>query len=231
MRVTADQRVVGAEIGTVGDFWQWAFSDLCDDDIKGWFAEWLVASLLRVQMTRRISWADSDIIIGDRSKCLRIEVKSTAHFQSWKLLDEYGDAIVSKPLAEDARVKRRFPPLMSRKGSGPVDPNDEKLHKSDLYVFALQSHTDPDSWNALDVSQWEFFFATKNQLAGKRAVTVKDLEEMEAGPLTAEEFSVRGRDEIRRRGFGEFVGSTLADRMADQARYSYEIDLNGERME
>lgn len=30
---------------TLLDFWCWAFSDLCDDDVKGIFAEWMVRAL------------------------------------------------------------------------------------------------------------------------------------------------------------------------------------------
>lgn len=68
-------------------FWKWAFSDLCDDDIKGIFAEWLVLKLLGIPSVRRVSWANSDIITPDG---VRIEIKSTSYWQSWKLLDEMG---------------------------------------------------------------------------------------------------------------------------------------------
>jgi hypothetical protein len=63
-----------ADLG-ITDFWSWAFSDLSDDDLKGIFAEWLVIRLLRNKSIRRVSWANSDIILGDG---LRVEVKATA---------------------------------------------------------------------------------------------------------------------------------------------------------
>ena len=31
---------------TLLDFWRWAFSDICDDDIKGILAEWMMGTLL-----------------------------------------------------------------------------------------------------------------------------------------------------------------------------------------
>jgi len=58
------------------DFWTWAFSDLCDDDLKGIFAEWLVMKLLDIPSVRRLSWANSDIITPDG---VRIEVKASSY--------------------------------------------------------------------------------------------------------------------------------------------------------
>ena len=231
MRVTPEQHLEEFPANvTVLEFWQWAFSDLCDDDVKGWFAEWMVGQLLRIPMTRRISWANSDLIVGDRPPYLRIEVKSTAYWQSWKLVDEFGNAITPKPLAENARGKLRFSGLTAKTATAPANSTDEVLHKSDLYVFALHKHTDHQSWNALDLAQWEFFLATKEQLVGKKSISVRDLEKMGAGPLTAHEFSKRGRDEISSRGYQEFVGSFLAERMADQAQYGYGYDAQGNRL-
>lgn len=46
----------------IAEFFQWAFSDLCDDDIKGWFAEWLIAKICQIPTKRRVSWANSDLI-------------------------------------------------------------------------------------------------------------------------------------------------------------------------
>jgi hypothetical protein len=224
MRVTPELRVKGFDpAGTVLDFWQWAFSDLCDDDIKGWFAEWLVGKLLKIPMTRRISWADSDLIIGTPEKNLGIEVKSTAYYQSWKLVNEYGESVIPKPLKNDARQTLRFSGLMAKTAIKPAVASDKRVHKSDLYVFALEKHMDYETWDALDITQWEFFLATKEQLSDKPSVTIRQLEEMGAGPLTAYEFSVRGREEITCRGFGEFTGSFLAERMADEAQYGREI--------
>ena len=182
---------------------------------------------MKIRMTRRISWANSDLIIGDKAPFLRIEVKSTAYWQSWKLVDEFGNAITPKPLAQNARDKLRFAGLMARTSTSPTHVTDEVLHKSDLYVFAFQKHLDYETWNAPDLAQWEFFLATKEQLGCKKSVSLRDLEMMGAGPLTAYEFSKRGREEIRSRGYGEFVGSFLAERMEDQSQYGYGYDAEG----
>ena len=83
---------------TVADFWRWAYSDLCDDDVKGIFAEWLVGRLLDLPMTRRFSWANCDIRTRDR---VSIEVKSSAWWQSWRLLN--GDGSPRERRAEPSK--------------------------------------------------------------------------------------------------------------------------------
>ena len=57
------------------DFWQWAFSDLQANSIRGIFAEWLVAKLLDIPLTVRDSWAESDLITPES---IKIEVKTKA---------------------------------------------------------------------------------------------------------------------------------------------------------
>jgi hypothetical protein len=52
----SDDRVSGGGVGlsdaSLLEFWRWAFSDLCDDDVKGIFAEWLVLKLLNIPHLR-----------------------------------------------------------------------------------------------------------------------------------------------------------------------------------
>src|ERR1039457_1400668 len=46
---------------TVLNFWQWAFSDFCDDDLKGWYAEWMVAILLGIRKEYKRNIANTEI--------------------------------------------------------------------------------------------------------------------------------------------------------------------------
>jgi hypothetical protein len=39
---------------TVLDFWRWAFGDLCHNNLRGIFAEWLVAQLLGIDLPRPV---------------------------------------------------------------------------------------------------------------------------------------------------------------------------------
>jgi hypothetical protein len=122
------------------DFWQWAFGDLCDDDIKGIFVEWMVAKLLGIQTARRISWANSDLktING-----VRIEIKSSSYWQSWKLLDGEGNLYNPPlyPITEKTHIT--FAGLKARDATLVSKDSDQPDLKSDVYIFAFQHETDP----------------------------------------------------------------------------------------
>lgn len=147
---------------TLLDFWRWAFSDLCDDDIKGVFAEWMVRALLGLPVTsgRRVSWADSDIVTNG----LGIEIKSTALLQSWKLVNADGTRKSGlKPATLDPH-KVRFAGLQARTAESPAKPDELRGFKSNFYVFCFQSETDPDRWDAWNLAQWEFYLMSRQEL-------------------------------------------------------------------
>ena len=131
------------------DFWRWAFANLCDDDVKGWFAEWLVGSLLGLPMTHRISWANSDLITPGG---IRIEVKASAYWQSWKRLNEDGTHKVVEVVPEARATTIRFGGLVA--GNSVELVGGPPSLKSDLYVFAFQRERDPELWDALNLDQW-----------------------------------------------------------------------------
>jgi hypothetical protein len=136
------------------DFWKWAFSDLCDDDLKGIFAEWIVFKLLGIPSARRLSWANSDIITAEG---VRIEIKASSYWQSWKLLDETGALRPTPlhPVSSDTQI--RFAGLKARDAVAVPNSDDPQLFKSQVYIFAFQHEKDIDRWNAMDLSQWEFY--------------------------------------------------------------------------
>ncbi len=175
---------------TLVDFWQWAFGDLCDDDIKGFFAEWLVHKLLGVDSPRRVSWANSDVVTPSR---VTLEVKATSYWQSWKVIDQHGQPY-AEPLykvpADDSKI--RFSGLTARDSTTVADMSTSPALKSQLYVFAFQHEKDITRWNAMDLSQWEFYVLRAEELAqlGGRSVSMKKLR-TKYGPLTAAEFVTR----------------------------------------
>jgi hypothetical protein len=179
-------------------FWQWAFSDLCDDDLKGIFAEWIVLQLLNIPGPRRISWANSDIITPDG---VRLEVKATSYWQSWKLIDEQG-RMRPKPLYElpsDARI--RFSGLTARDSTSVPSRSELRELKSDLYVFAFQHEKDIDRWDAMDLCQWEFYLLPRSRLLeiNERSISLTKLRsssEQEKG-LDAEAFVIKAREMIK----------------------------------
>jgi hypothetical protein len=169
------------------DFWKWAMADLCDDDVKGWFAEWLVLKLLGIESRRRVSWANSDVVTESG---VRIEVKATAYWQSWKVLDEFGKPKAERSHQDGPDSSIRFRGLRARDSSGVTDMAKDRALKSDLYVFAFQHERDIVKWNAMDLSQWEFYVLTSVEVASitpARTVSLARLRSVQR-PLSAEAF-------------------------------------------
>ena len=175
------------------DFWQWAYGDLCDDDIKGIYAEWLVHKLLGVRTNRRISWANSDVITPSG---VRIEVKSSAHWQSWKFTNEQGEFEIKKKYAVAPANKIRFSGFITR-DSTDSNQSDTPTLKSDLYIFAFQKEEEIEKWNAFDLNQWEFFLVTADELLshGWKSISLAKLRN-DFPVLNAAELSVLGRSAI-----------------------------------
>ncbi len=169
------------------DFWKWAMADLCDDDVKGWFAEWLVLKLLGVESRRRVSWSNSDVVTESG---VRVEVKASAYWQSWKVLDEFGKPMSERKYRDGPDSSVRFGGLRARDSSGVTDMAKDRALKSELYVFAFQHERDIVKWNAMDLSQWEFYVLTSVEVASiapARSVSLTRLRSLQL-PLSAEAF-------------------------------------------
>jgi hypothetical protein len=134
-------------VGTVGEFWQWAYSDILGNAIRGVFAEFLVGKALGdgALSRPRIEWDSYDLDY----RGYKIEVKSSAYVQTWH---RDGDAS-SKPrfgigerqcwIAEENRyveVPGRY---------------------NDCYVFCLYIG---GKEQVLDMAMWEFYVITTSQL-------------------------------------------------------------------
>jgi hypothetical protein len=154
------------------DFWHWAFRDLCDDDIKGIFAEWMILKLLDLPGIRRISWANNDLVT---TTGVTIEVKATAYWQSWKLLDAYGRILETpaRPMSSEETIG--FGGLTANDSEATNQADKARTYKSELYFFAFQNEKNPDVWNAMDLRQWEFYALRKSELTGARSIKLKTL--------------------------------------------------------
>lgn len=197
MQVGPDDAVHGAgghpDGATVLEFWRWAFADLSDDDVKGWFAEWLVGRILGLPMARRISWANSDHVTPEG---MRIEIKSSAYWQSWKLINEDGTARTVEPIVDPARARVYFAGLIA--GDSASTAAGAPRLKSDVYVFAFQKQADAAQWDALDLRQWDFHVLTKQEVAaiGTRSIGLARLRSA-CPPMTAAGLRARV-DDLRR---------------------------------
>jgi hypothetical protein len=169
--------------GTVLGFWRWAFGDLCPNDIRGVFSEWLVAQLLSIPLkATRESWGAWDLRTPEG---VTIEVKSCAYVQVWH--------------GEKQRPSRiSWSGLTGQTWDAETNLySGERTYNADLYVFCVQSEKDPHRWNALDLDQWRFYLLTREQVAG---LSVRSLSESRlrtlVQPMKAAEFRAAGRAAI-----------------------------------
>ena len=137
------------------DFWRWAFSDLLEDTLKGLYAEWLVGHLLGLPMNRggRFDYGNFDL---RSSGGLRVEVKSSAYWQSWKLRNPDGSPKTSHEIDRWRPTEKKRIVFGGLRAKDAVDRTNTTIgYKSDFYVFAFQSEQDLDRWDALNLDQWE----------------------------------------------------------------------------
>lgn len=136
------------------DFWRWAFSDLRMNDVRGVYAEWLVAKLLHLDPPPRDSWDCCDIRTPDGK---RIEVKSAAYVQAWNQ---------TKP----SRIT--FGSLRGRTWDPATGYSIERTFNADVYVFCLEIEKDPARWNALDLGQWRFYVLPRSVIEKRCFATI-----------------------------------------------------------
>ncbi len=83
----------GNKVGyRLSDFWEWGFSDLLNNTLRGAFCEFLIASALGLDLQScRNDWTPWDLTVpyqwqtgNTRRDEIHIEVKSCAYLQSWK---------------------------------------------------------------------------------------------------------------------------------------------------
>ena len=125
---------------TVLDFWRWAASDLADNVVRGWFAEFIVAAALGTHDGVRQSWDTVDV----KTKAGKtIQVKCSAYLQSWaqKKLSQVNFSV--KPArAWDQETGTR---------------EDRAGRHADVYVFVHQKHMDKATLDPLDLTQLDFY--------------------------------------------------------------------------
>ena len=128
---------------TVLEFWQWAMSDLRMNNARGYLAEFLVAKATGSPAVARIEWAPYDVLTSDGVK---VEVKAAGYLQSWTSATPTVPRWTYKSIDSESEWDETEARMIA------VDPN----HRVDVWVFALQTCRDPDSYDPLDIDQWEF---------------------------------------------------------------------------
>ena len=131
------------------DYWRWSGSMLLDNTSRGIFAEFLIAAALSLHKKPRIEWEECDFTMKSGTK---IEVKSSAYFQSWK----------------------QIRPAVIQFGIAPHRSWDTETGKywedvkrwADIYVFCV--FKGKKTLHVLDTSKWEFYVLPTEVLDQKR---------------------------------------------------------------
>ena len=137
--------------GTVGEFWQWAMSDMLNNRNRGILAEYLVGKALGADTlaSPRLEWDCYDLLYGDT----KIEVKSSAYVQAWHQSTQERSTIkfgVGEHDCWDAKTN--------------IYDATKKRH-ADIYVFCVfpAERSDP-TIDVLDVAKWAFYVITTDAL-------------------------------------------------------------------
>lgn len=130
----------GADIGfTVGDYWQFQYSNLLDK--LGNVAEFLVAKALDKECSDNCNgWTLYDI--GYKGK--RIEVKATSYYQAWK---------ESHEICEQRTFSIRKTHVEYQ------NSETDRERQNDIYIFCLENEKPENglSANPLNLENWQFY--------------------------------------------------------------------------
>ncbi|MBI2473941.1 hypothetical protein HYV70_05320 [Candidatus Uhrbacteria bacterium] len=160
---------------TVLDFWQYGFSNLNSNVLRGALAEFLVECALKEldAIEIRNPWGDYDVEYNGK----KIEVKSCSYLQDWdqpKLSVIRWAGLKAKSLYWSSAV-------------GDFQKNEQKEYKSDIYVLALLNHMETETLDILDLNQWCFYVLSKETLKvisrDKSAVSLSTLQKHNVEPV------------------------------------------------
>ena len=128
------------QIGNLIDFWRWAHSDLMGNAERGAIAEYIVATALNINHNPRVSWDKYDLL---SDKGIAVEVKTSGYIQTWE------QKTVSK-LIFGIQPTHAW-------DSNTNEYETVQKRQADVYIFCVHKHTDQQTVNPLDISQWDFY--------------------------------------------------------------------------
>ena len=163
------------EIKTV-DFWQWAYSDLMSNALRGVLAEYIVACATGCTQKPRAEWDAYDL---QTESGLKIEVKSAAYLQSWEQKR-------LSPIRFDIATKKGWDAKNNLTSA-------TSCRSADLYVFCVFAAQKKGSANPLDTDQWFFLLCSTPQInaqfGNQKSISLSSLEATSVKRLTYSELS------------------------------------------
>lgn len=145
---------VGQKKFSVLEFWQYGFSSLNSNVLRGALAEFIVENALKKNgdLEVRSPWGDYDVLYKGK----KIEVKNSSYIQDWdqnKFTTIQWTGLRAKKLYYSEAVTK----------FSDLDPVTD--YKSDIYVLALFKHQEHATLDILDMDQWCFYVLTKERLS------------------------------------------------------------------
>jgi hypothetical protein len=142
--------ITGLTARTVGDFWQWAYSDVLSNRNRSIFAEYLVGVALEAVDRPRVDWDSVDLTyLG-----CKVEVKSAA--------DGRGPEDEETPAKIQFSIRKSTDMEPGAGGNG-----DAKARFADVYVFCHYLERDAEKNDVLDVGAWDFYVLSTKALNKK----------------------------------------------------------------
>ncbi|MCU1493847.1 MAG: hypothetical protein JWO62_1611 [Acidimicrobiaceae bacterium] len=149
-----DSALPGTGSATVGEFWQWAFSDVLSNATRGAFGEYLVARCLGITSEPRIAWDAVDLRYHGHG----IEVKTSSRHQAWP-------SPKPTPPSFDIAAHRPWDPV-----TGLTEPVARRV--AGLYVFCHYVGPESSATSNLDrriavlnAENWEFYVTPTTAIA------------------------------------------------------------------
>lgn len=133
---------------TVHDFWKWAFSFVNENTLRGILAQYLVAWAIGDDRDFYDPWRSYDLTAPTGK---RIEIKTTAKAQVW----EHGE--------ENRKPKFEVTEKAYYTHEKGLDYSNIDFH-ADIYVLCHYKYEDSNTMDATNLSHWEFWVLTKEQL-------------------------------------------------------------------
>ena len=169
------------------NFWQWSASDLLTNRQRGILAEYIVASVLKLDSKPRSEWDAFDLTTEDDVK---IEIKSASYIQSWEQ-------------KEFSKISFSIQPTV--KWDGYKRTTDRK-RQSDIYVFCLIANKDIETINPLDLNQWKFYIIKTSKLddvlGNQKTLSLSKLEKLQPIIAKYDEIS-KAIDNLKRESINE----------------------------
>ena len=160
----------GNETGiTLIYFWRWGFSDVISNIERGKFAEFIVATVLNIDLSIiNDGWNAYDLTSPEG---IKVEVKSASYLQSWTQKD------FSK-ISFSIRAARYW-------NSSTNEISEMSSRASDVYVFCLLKHKEQATLNPMNLEQWEFYvlptIEINNYKRSNSSITLNSLEKLTHG--------------------------------------------------